>query len=103
VGQIRDAEGAGPSTFVATVVTITVTASTSGDQLPADRRAGGPRGHVLFGGVFMLGAMVMFMLFLGRSSRWLASLFAGIGFGPFARRWASSSQTTTAPASRPPP
>jgi len=39
--------------------------------------------HVLFGGVFMLGAMVMFMLFLGRSSRWLASLFAGIGFGLF--------------------
>ena len=31
----------------------------------------------------MLAAMVMFMLLLGRSSRWFASLFAGIGFGLF--------------------
>jgi len=86
-GPIRDAEGAGHVELflVATVVTITVTRLyLQATGFPQIGGAGGLHvAHVLFGGVFMLGAMVMFMLFLGRSSRWLASLFAGIGFGLF--------------------
>jgi hypothetical protein len=86
-GPIRDAEGAGHVELflVATVVTITVTRLYL--QLTGFPQIGGASGlhvaHVLFGGVFMLAAMVMFMLLLGRSSRWFASLFAGIGFGLF--------------------
>jgi hypothetical protein len=86
-GPVRDAEGAGHVELflVATVVTITVTRLYL--QLTGFPQIGGAGGlhvaHVLFGGVFMLAAMVMFMLFLGRSSRWIASLFAGIGFGLF--------------------
>lgn len=86
-GPIRDAEGAGHVELflVATVVTITVTRLYL--QLTGFPQIGGAGGlhvaHVLFGGVVMLVAMVMFMLLLGRSSRWLASLFAGIGFGLF--------------------
>src|SRR6476659_7393510 len=86
-GPIRNAEGAGHVELflVATVVTITVTRLyLQATGFPQIGGAGGLHvAHVLFGGVFMLGAMVMFMLFLGRSSRWLASLFAGIGFGLF--------------------
>jgi hypothetical protein len=86
-GPIRDAEGAGHVELflVATVVTITVTRLYL--QLTGFPQIGGASGlhvaHVLFGGVFMLAATVMFMLLLGRSSRWFASLFAGIGFGLF--------------------
>jgi hypothetical protein len=86
-GPVRDAEGAGHVELflVATVVTITVTRLYL--QLTGFPQIGGASGlhvaHVLFGGVFMLAAMVMFMLFLGRSSRWFASLLAGVGFGLF--------------------
>jgi len=86
-GPIRDAEGAGHVELflVATVVTITVTRLYL--QLTGFPQIGSTSGlhvaHVLFGGVFMLIAMVMFMLLLGRSSRWLATLLAGIGFGLF--------------------
>jgi hypothetical protein len=86
-GPIRDSEGAGHVELflVATVVTITVTRLYL--QLTGFPQIGGAGGlhvaHVLFGGVFMLVAMVMFMLLLGRSSRWLATLFAGVGFGLF--------------------
>ncbi|HEY6742531.1 MAG TPA: hypothetical protein VI110_09255 [Lapillicoccus sp.] len=86
-GPIRDAEGAGHVELflVATVVTITVTRLYL--QLTGFPQIGGASGlhvaHVLFGGIFMLVAMVAFMLLLGRSSRWLASLLAGIGFGLF--------------------
>ncbi|MEP6649805.1 MAG: hypothetical protein ABJA74_07805 [Lapillicoccus sp.] len=87
LGPIRDAEGAGHVELflVATVVTITVTRLYL--QLTGFPQIGGASGlhvaHVLFGGVFMLVAMVMFMLLLGRSSRWLAALLAGVGFGLF--------------------
>ena len=86
-GPIRDAEGAGHVELflVATVVTITVTRLYL--QLTGFPQIGSTSGlhvaHVLFGGVFMLVAMVMFMLLLGRSSRWLATLLAGMGFGLF--------------------
>ena len=86
-GPIRDSEGAAHVELflVATVVTITVTRLYL--QLTGFPQIGGASGlhvaHVLFGGVFMLVAMVMFMLLLGRSSRWLATLFAGVGFGLF--------------------
>ena len=86
-GPIRDAEGAGHVELflVATVLTITLTRLyLQATGFPQIGGAGGLHvAHVLFGGVFMLAAMVMFMLFLGRSSRWFASLFAGIGFGLF--------------------
>ena len=86
-GPIRDAEGAGHVELflVATVVTIAVTRLYL--QVTGFPQIGSASGlhvaHVLFGGVFMLVAMVMFMLLPGRSSRWLATLFAGIGFGLF--------------------
>ena len=107
-GPIRDAEGAGhvELLLVATVVTITVTRLyLQATGFPQIGGAGGLHvAHVLFGGVFMLGAMVMFMLFLGvpragwpRSSRESAS-------GCSSTRWASSSRrTTTTSSSRPPP
>ena len=87
LGPIRDAEGAGHVELflVATVVTIAVTRLYL--QVTGFPQIGSASGlhvaHVLFGGVFMLVAMVMFMLLPGRSSRWLATLFAGIGFGLF--------------------
>ena len=86
-GPIRDSEGAAHVELflVATVVTITVTRLYL--QLTGFPQIGGASGlhvaHVLFGGVFMLAATVMFMLLLGRSSRWVATLFAGVGFGLF--------------------
>ncbi len=86
-GPIRDAEGAGHVELflVATVVTITVTRLYL--QLTGFPQIGGASGlhvaHVLFGGIFMLAAMLMFMLLLGRTSRWLATLLAGVGFGLF--------------------
>ena len=86
-GPIRDSEGAAHVELflVATVVTITVTRLYL--QLTGFPQIGGAGGlhvaHVLFGGVFMLAATVMFMLLLGRSSRWVATLFAGVGFGLF--------------------
>ncbi len=39
--------------------------------------------HVLVGGLFMLAAMILFLAFTGRASRYLAALLGGFGFGAF--------------------
>lgn len=39
--------------------------------------------HVLVGGLFMLAAMILFLAFTGRSSRYLAAILGGFGFGAF--------------------
>jgi hypothetical protein len=86
-GPIRDAEGAGHVELflVAAVITIAVTRIYL--QVTGFPQIGGSSGlhvaHVLFGGVLMLVALGMFMVLLGRGSRWIAALLAGIGFGLF--------------------
>lgn len=39
--------------------------------------------HVLVGGLFMLAAMILFLAFTGRASKYLAALLGGFGFGAF--------------------
>ncbi len=39
--------------------------------------------HVLVGGLFMLAAMILFLAFTGRASRYLAAFLGGFGFGAF--------------------